>query len=459
MPVTPAAGLAAGQGTGIEELPSAVSEISAAIPRANAELLESSWGQLLHPGAGPRGSLVLRNISFLWNLVLRREGNRIVFFFRKKKKKELVLDSKIKLRIDPSPATDRTELDAPGDVAYRIVPPPFVMFRPSAQELKEFGPSGANASNTILLRVGDSGGAVLGIMNPRAKPKKVGIRLTPPGPPDIERSGGRWPLRPFIELTEAIQKWLRATGSSEVPEVAMTPPGPDDVHEPRRVLYYLVTSYCAAVAELKQAARARAQEQGLSSLVTTDFDVNDFAGHVNLRLKEDGGLAPKSARDSFLLRMGFDVQRRSARPVARVELNPPDFLVSGALHDQFLVALEESELLTEEASQFIRDNWAKATVFRTKRRPVWDTNIIVAPGMHGGHPYVILMSGWFKVLQPSADSWQVTLRKASFDAFYSGPPSPANPVLDRNTVKFFFQLIAAIKDWIDAIEPEGTNSA
>ncbi len=219
------------------------------------------------------------------------------------------------------------------------------LLRPvSVAELARLPPNKRiNAHNTVLLDLGDLG--ILAVRRPdfllgffpRAKLWLAGEQLEP--------TSGRWPATPFLELIRRVSAWL---AGDEVVTMVPLAGEPDDVL--RQVVAEIVQARRVLQEKLVEAALGRrtADERLPSPLgaLQAEYVIQDMRADLALRLDTAGDLTDEENDSAVVLglRLFFEEAPSSpptAQPVARLQLQAPEFLASGEVLRSLLAALRD----------------------------------------------------------------------------------------------------------------------
>lgn len=420
------------------------------VPGAGDHLLIRSANRGRVGTPGDASALMLRGVQFNWRLLLAREGSRVVFLiFRHDLPREDLFEARLQFRVepDPLPADPPTK---PRDVALRVALPPFLVLRPTPEQIARFGPPGARVEDTVLLALGADGRRILAVRRPQwlLGLFRASLRYSElPGP---QLDGAPWPIGPFLELTRAMRAWVSATTAPQT----VTIPLPARNTEVREVLYQYLVAYCAARSRLAAAGR-RPDLPGPAGAFPTHHRLAAFEGEVMLRLDEDGRIPEKATDDTIQLRMRFQARQGTGGPEAVVSVVPPDFLPSGELHERLRGAFAEAPELAQlggrlgisdaAARQWIRAGRGEATIFRVSRSGHDDTEVMVQEGDIGGRPMLVMLRGEFRI--ESGAGAPEPRQLGTVKILYAGTADPAARVLSDADVRYFLRVIAALHRW------------
>ncbi len=420
------------------------------VPAAGDQLLVRSAGRCGAAIPGDASALVLRGVQFNWRLLLAREGRRVVFLiFRHDLPREDLFDARLHFRVEPdaSPAEPAIK---PREVALRVALPPFLVLRPTPDQVARFGPPGARVDDTVLLALGPEGKRILAVRRPQwlLGLFRASLRYSElPGP---QLDGAPWPIGPFLELTRAMRAWVAATTAPQT----VTIPLPARDTEVREVLYQYLVAYCAARSRLAAAGR-RPDLTGPAGAFPTHHRLAAFDGEVMLRLDEDGRIPERATDDTIQLRMHFQAREGAGGPEALISVVPPDFLPAGELHERLRGSFAEAPELDQlgpklgitsaAARQWIRAGHGEATIFRVSRSGHDDTEVMVQEGEIGGRPMLVMLRGVFRI-EPGAGPPEPR-RLGDVKILYAGTADPSARALSDADVRYFLRMIAALHRW------------
>jgi hypothetical protein len=255
---------------------------------------------------------------------------------------------------------------------------------------------------------------------------------------------------------DSIREWI-SKGFEQGEEDVLEMPNKDIESEPKNILRLIVAAYISAVTGI-QSKPPRLKP--ILEPLATKYGILDYQSRVLLRLKKDGKLASEDSDDPFQLLMKIQLFSNKSRVKARVAIGPPDFIISGRLHEAFISslheesALKELEVVFDETKNEIRDYLAifgsQSSIFRVKRQRQCDTDVLVLPGVLSGKKTVSILRGRFEVYA-APDPPRVKLINNSIEKIFMGLPDQTSRGLDDHTVEYFLRLVVAIKDWISVL--------
>ncbi len=429
----------------LRHLPADVADTAATLPRAGDQLVRLSAEQLVDNPLGWRQWLVLRQVELRWRFYVAKTGKRVVFFFfRKQSPVEVVMDAHLEFRVAPSPLIPRQVPLVPREMLCQLVWPRLLAKR------------SVGTTDRVTFQLDQAGNETLDAIHPETGPDEAELRYLR-GPTEIPTRGadGQWRVAPFIAFIEAVRAWI-GTGLQQGREEILTVPLPNDPLVARRILYYGLVSFCAA-ANATSDLTTRPTMPPLFEELQSPYDITGFRAGVVLRLKADGTeIAALDDDHPVQLMMELEVQRTPAAGArAKVWLGPPDFLLTGPLHqaffDEFLdgLPLFANSPVAMAAMlalrTFVLQNANRISIFRVKRDGRRDTNALVVTGMWEGERIAVVLKGVFEV--DTATTPPQVQRRGNIRLLQTGPVEPQDAILDEDVVRHFFHLMAALKSW------------
>lgn len=382
--------------------------------RVGASAVHASEGGITTlPWLGP--------VQLTWRFYLAWEQQRILLsFWRRPKEIEVALDSTLQFRVEPgpppprpspdpnsesAPASDASTAPTPDPSLNGSTPPPPLsrlswprFLGPSSPDLAIFhvdhGSMQRRLELPILRDSIDFGSARL---------LEGEQRLT-------IRQGNRLLLEPFVDWIETVGNWMRAP-DSKASWRPLPPPTATESLPARRILASIVDTY-------RQASDAASSEPTPTPpLLAATVDwiphrqaLTAFSGRTWLRLRQDGtAIAEKNTEEPTTLEMRYTLGHEDGRDQLDVQLQPPDFLLTGDLHHQILTtvaqaALEarwhrrggklgrETDLSEVEALEFLTQ--PDATVMRIRRKRDRDLDLILLRGPLRGTFVWAVLTAW-----------------------------------------------------------------
>ncbi len=448
----------------LEELPQTTREFVTSTIASGIRLLSQSAALFKPDQSAISGLFALRSAILNLHFFVARDGEEVIFFFFKKERPTVTplqaeLTATVQAVAQTAPSAPPSASAAPTPVtsaaasvpcSYRLLVPPFLVARPSAQDLADYAPPGTTADNGILLRLGADGSHVLGVRDPAAGKNATAVFTT------LSRQPlDGWSAEPFLELIETLRQWLSADDGRGQELDLLLPSDPGSMTDVHVTLYSFVAAYLSMEAEA-QRAQAQPLPPPLPFFVPS-YAVQDYTAEISLCVDESGRFATTDQGELVSLGLRMTVSRETANLVARITLHPPDFLFSGSLHQVFLAQLRGSmpgsvlkSINMPTADQFndFLDSAADRTVvFRTEHDGDSDVDIVVLPGTFGGNPRTLILRTIAvvdtKANPPSVKLSGITL---SYDSKLSG-----KQLLDDKTVTYFMRLLTALKDWLTVL--------
>ncbi|MFC1822084.1 hypothetical protein ACFL9T_05205 [Thermodesulfobacteriota bacterium] len=440
----------------IERLPEETKALAQGVRKAAGELLKTSIERLMMPTWPIGECMVLRDVKFWWNFYMAKEGDEVVFFFfQKDRPVRIILDATVSFRAVPIASVEEPIPIDSSQISYRIVLPPFVIAKPSPRQMTELAPEGATAENTILFQVGSGWQNVLAIKD--AEQGVSGGKISYIGETENNQGPSQtWRVIPFLALIDSIRSWISAgfdRGEEELLEMLDVA----NESDPKRILRLVVQAYISAVNSIQSNPP---KVTSLLEPLVTNYGISGYQAKVLLRLKPNGELAIDDEDDPFQLLMHISLSPEKISVKARVTIGPPDFIISGPLHEAFISSLQEESALEEigrllgyskdEIKDYLSRVGTRSSIFRTKRERRSDTDILVFPGMLSGRITLSILRGRFEV-HAADDPPRVRLIKNSMKLLFAGVPSSTSRGLDNDTIKYFLRFVVAIKHWIEVL--------
>ncbi len=462
-------------GTALDQLPTKVKSVADAIVRAARKMEIGSRAYLVPVGNDLPASFILHNANFHLSAFLSvgEQERRIFFFFSAPGIPDrLIYEATLDLSV--APVASRL-FDAPartGDVRIRIVQPPFVIARPTRDQLNRFVSDHATRRNAMLLATGSLGDEYLGAMW-SSNGRFVQIRFT-----DAEGRGSTIaphhdtaPLAPAMSLLDAVRDWA-AEDFDKGEAVPFTRPsnGVDPL------TLEIIDRVLDAYREAQRSVASTAPDPiDAASGLATEYELARVMANIKLRLRPDGTLATDAdEKDAFHLRLRVGIEPDASSSAARLVIGPPDFLVDGQLYEAFVGLvqkelrpnieqdernsilfgiirrqLRDSGIANAEDSvirQFLETKENFHSVFRIKRDGDEDTDIIVLQGRMLGQTIVVWLSGIFRV-KAAAEPPSVSLL-GDWECLFAVQRSSSRHVLDGQVIGYVRRLLLQIRTWI-----------
>lgn len=446
----------------LSDLPRATEDLAHSTIRAGRSLLGRSAAGVRGESGVPRTVLAVRRAQLTLRFFLARQREEVLFYFVKRQEPSLrPLEAQLRavLQAVPPPADAPT---GPGTAAAspasvkppycRLMVPPFLVLRPTMEELTRYAPSGTTADNGILFQVGpgDRERYVLGIRNPEAEQRAAAVYTT-----QTRQPLDHWPAEPFLAVIESLRLWVaEETKATEEAEIAL-PSDPRTASDVYAAIYYFAQAYQSLAAE---AARVHTEPlpPHLASLEPR-YEAQDYTADIALCVDRKGYFATPEERQPISIGMCMTIGRELGGMVVRIMLRPPDFLIAGPLRDMFLEQLRSSlpiaVLQTLELQQasawtnFLDSARERAVVFRIERDKNKDIDVVVLPGVwQGGLRTIILRTN----AAVDANAQPIRMKLAAVALSYDSMNS-SHRRLDDLTVAYFMRLAVAFKSWLSIL--------
>jgi hypothetical protein len=443
----------------LEELPFATRELASATLRAGRQLLSSSAAGIAPEAAQQQGLVTLRRTALELKFFLARDGQEVRFFFVKRQRPTVrSLAGRLQLTLLAVPPPSSATAAEPSQsgagrsatteaCSYRLMVPPFLLIRPTPDELTRYAPAGTTAENGVLLRTGPSGQYVLGIRNPEAEKNAQVVYTTRERQP-LDRF---W-AEPFLDLVETLRAWL-AGGASAATEVPLpVPTDPSAMSDVHAILYWFVRGYCS----MEHAYTLAQPLPPPLAMLMPSYQTAEYQAEINLCVDRLGRFVRPDEPQPMALGMKLTVGRELGQLVARVTLSPPDFLVAGEMHATFLGELRRStpnkvlkalELSPSDWSDFLSSAAERLVVFRVERSSSGDTDAVVLSGTWRREQRTLILRTVAKV---DAAAKPMTVKLSEVTLCYDSLAG-SGQTLDNQIVTYFMRLALALKQWIAAL--------
>ena len=287
----------------------------------------------------------------------------------------------------------------------------------------------------------------------------------------VVEGDGRWRMEPFLAWIEGLRRWMkdpRATSSWEPLELV-----PSLQNRAARVILDTVSStFQRAVHATEQPAglvpaapddgpsgKAELTDQDPYRLLPCRQRLAGFSGSVLLRLGSNGELAEKHDDDPLTLELHYRLSQRDDQTELELDVRPPDLLIGGELHREFLRAFEEKAVearlhlrlgLNNEAAlrAFFRNGTAEAVVMRIRRGRDTDDDLLVLPEDIAGIRLVTMFQAEVAVTRDPSRPNRHRVRLTSRPRLLQPRSQAEDPEeLPDQVVERFFRLMAALKNW------------
>jgi len=444
----------------LEELPITTRQLVTATLRSGRQLLKESAANLTESQLRLSAGLwTIRRAAIDLRFLIARQGEEVFFFFvRRQLPTVQPLRARLQVSFQTAAPTVPSDEFPPAyqkrrgreEALYCLQIPFFLWARPSQEEWAQNAPLGTTADNGVLFRLGKEGRSVLGIRSP-----ELGTRAACSY--KEEGSAARlltgWPVEPFLEFAQTLRAWLMGEQSRCTELDLELPSDPSQMSDVHVTLYWFVEGFRAMEAANQE---PDPKSDPLAPIIPS-YEPTEYRAEISLSVDEKGHFATAQSRDLVCLGMRLSVRRECGTLLARVALEPPDFLCSGGLRDSFLAALRQSvprsvppSFDLREAgvwSDFVSSAEARAVVFRVAKDGEIDEDVVILPGRVQGSARTLILKT-SAVVDASAQPAKIRLYRAalSYDSQVAGPQS-----LDDETVGYFLRLARVLKDWLDLL--------
>ncbi|MGE3308573.1 MAG: hypothetical protein AB7O66_01280 [Limisphaerales bacterium] len=415
----------------LSDLPEVASRCVRDCDRARRILLRESLPRIaVSTAAAP--ITWLGPVQLTWRYYLAWDHQRpILSFNRRRNRIEVALDSTLRFQVVPSPPLAAEDFGAAS--VEESLPPRSRLLWP------RFLDSASPALAVFHLEIDSRLRRLeLPIANDavdfRSARWMSGATELPP------RQGGRFLLEPFVDWIRTVAAWMRD------PEPVSTwrplpPPSAKESLPARQILSWIVRTFLEAKGAAQSGATSEDTEDTHAESPTPGApdadvtrsrdwvpvddlvrrqDVLGFSGRTWLRLKQDGTAIAESHDDEpTTLEMGYTLGHDRGRDWLDVRLHPPDFLLSGVLHQQILETVADAVIAakwhqrgrplgreTDLAETAVHDLFAagrgqtEATVMRIRRKRDRDLDLILLRGPLAGKIVWVVMTAWLVVERP-----------------------------------------------------------
>ena len=432
----------------LTQLPKDITGLARMLPSISSQVTSASVDRWAHePGLAEIN--YLRSVKLDWQLSFSKSGtSKILFIFRRKKMPWVMLAAGVSLTFRVANPLESRPRPAIEDVRRLVRFPSFFLANPTQEQLTRFAPPGATKENTVMFRLG-SGKNTLAITNPELG-KKATLRYSRgevPGP--VEPQDGKYSLAQFVDLASTIRDWLANDKPSSAATELTGPPSEDTaVHQ---ILTALLQAYVDS-------------SDGLASAIVKDpfiaYVIEGYELSLNLRVREDGSLAEKKEEEAFRVIVDAAVTP-GPPPTISVDLEPPDFLISGNLFDAFFSALtpEGPVRALAKAAQvnpgfmrlFIAGAKQTATIFRIERDGKRDVDLMILSGELTGSPTTLVIKASFMV-KTEKDPPSVELDEDSVEILkIVGNASDPTAQIPFRFVDYYLLLASSLRHWLIAL--------
>ena len=459
-------------------LPDVIAGLSQATVQAALQVVQ---GSLPRPDDGELAAdryYAIAATQLAFRFLFVRKATQVVLFFHKGQTEVRPLSGTVELRLRASPAQPEGAVPASGAADrgaegsggehLRLRLPSFIDLVPSLEERVRYAPVGAAPDSLVLFRIGPGAGHRLAIalaehLEASAVTYFDGVR---------HELGASWPARPFLDLALAIAGWLRdqrpgGGASASDPLIDLDLGGMGTSNDAGGVIRSLVTAYrqteaalprtpaprgelAAAIIARPVAKAAPSREWLTQAGLLPGYEIESYSAEVQLRLGQDGQI--RSEGEAVSLAMSLAVSRRSAGLTVDIALLPPDFLITGLLHSQFVESLANlspgrefpPDLAAPEVFRdAIRSAQGELSIFRVARSGEVDEDLILVP-LRGGRAERQLLLSVDAVIDRSTPVPRVKL--SSLRLRYDSQ-TDADQQIDRATADYFLRLAQSLHIW------------
>ncbi len=416
--------------------------------------------------------LALRFAEIQTKLFVTLDQRRLWFGFAGRSRgPEVLLDCRVGFRVQPeAERTVRAPLH-PATILHEVRMPAFLALAPElAERDRARAVLGASGEPVEFLRL-DKGW--LAVRAPEDLDRvELAWRLDshPEWRLAITRNapGSRsWEVAPLLALSRTIGRWIRGLDPPVHRTVALPPPtDPERIEASLFVLGVLASAWAEALNRIEH--RLPTSTPAQQPLDGQPLTISGYRADVRLLVDPSGRLVRKQGQpEAFQLR-GVLEAVEDAAGVARtsITVEPPDFLVDGALYQAFLDEIGTPAAARRIATQLglpghlaaVQDWVASARrslasgplVFRI-RRGRQDTNLVTGHGLLLGRSVHLVLRGAFTV---DAEADAVRLNPESLEVLLSFPPVDPNAASSARPevlADSFLRLIRMLLLWREAL--------
>ena len=455
----------------IDELPDTHGTLVASVIAANTSLARFGVSQVRRsPAAGSYFGL-MRSAKIHIQISVMATQEKVVFlFFKVGSTQELVLEMQIDFEVKVADPMPNAFLGDPSQINLFLRIPPFFATDidvASQQLLASAVGGGKDLSKLVFLSLGQTYIAGVRLDDPdlacvaRLEPGSSKAVVCYQRGLSVTGQVIRYEPQTFLRLMDQVAAWARS-GYTTGPLRLTVIPTSTDPRPAARILAALASSWSKA----RNACPREYQDALIQDLLPV-FQIDGFRGEIVLRLKQDGTLAEKESDDAFRLRLSALAEEAAHPPALKVSLGPPDFLVSGDLHDQLVAALQgdamshlfaNSGLPGADAGRFAQwfaANAKNATVFRTVKDGDKDTDVFVFSGLWDGVERTAVVAATVAVTSTES-GFQVKLigDTASMAMAYTDIPGTKLGDPDPLLPRYFLTLLNQLSVWVRAFGGE-----
>lgn len=459
---------------GLEGLPALLAGLARATVQAGAAVVRDSLPTTADSTLAADHYYAIAATGLQFRFLVTRQATQVVLFFRKRQSEQRPLAATIDLKLAPSDSSagEPASLAAasigaaggarPGAPQVRLRLPSFIDLSPTPDEQVRYAPSGADADSLVLFRIGPRGEHRLAIaLGDDLDDSEVvyfdGVRQV---------LGETWPARPLVDLAAEIRDWLAEQQAASGPlpsEHRVELDLADADNDAVRLIQTVIAAYGETESALPPPSAAAGSLAALLADPRSDasltqagllpgYAIADYRAEVQLRLGPDGLIS--SEGEAVSLAMGLTVARRASGLAVEIALLPPDFLITGTLHSQFVEALRSltpgrqlpPDLVAPGAwSDLITAAQASLSIFRVDRRGEVDEELVVLPTTPRSGRERVLLFSLQAVIDRTTPVPRVSLSdlRLRFDS-----QSDEDGAVDRATARYFLRLAQSLHTWI-----------
>jgi hypothetical protein len=447
----------------LSDLPWMVEACVAESARGRRELLAASLVQACSQTAASAGFLWLGAVEYAWRFYFaRRKDSIFFFFFRHRDEMRVVLDSGLRVLLKPCPPATGRQSQGQMAVQSRLLWPEFLAKSDPGRIVFNLGTR--DNSERLELVYSDENGVDEG-----------STRYFKHGEPSAMKTHMlAWRLEPFLSWIETVKHWVqRPKAVSAWRE--LLPPAATERYPARQILGTVVDAFhrAARVAVAAKSSGTGSSESAVPDSFPHAQEIASFAGRTWLRLKQGGReVADENEDNPVTLEMVYELANDHDNIRLDVQLQPPDFLLSGDLH---------REVMTSVARRAVEKGWSKkfkvsdddlraffsgadAVVMRVRRERKRDRDLVVLRGELEGKPALIVLLAWIIVTKGEpAGSYQVLLSappapppdhagmkplvNEDITLLHPDPEDGEDPTLPNSTATDLFRLMLALRHW------------
>jgi hypothetical protein len=429
----------------LSELPAKLMALIATVPDA-ARAVTAASVDLWSPDSWPPLIATLQQVRFSWRIqFVRDQTETFLFFIKIPEGKWVMLDATASIGILGAWGLEPADPLALEDVRRLAQLPAFLIATPSDDFANTYKPPRGDVSQTIFLALGADGRNILAVSNPD-QGKKALLRYSPNGIPGIAPKSG-YPLAAFWDLTWTLRDWYAAGGRMASP-IVVPDPGPRQTD-----VQLVLTRFAEAYAQCSNTFRIDSSTPWPPPLQQR-FRVADFFVRMAIPVAEDGTIAEDPEDEQSRIVVGMNAV--SGNPaVATATLGLPDFVVSGALYDEFFLALSRAR---DELASWLHQSPAVVDLYLASAR---SRSAIFRVGKGDGYLKFLM------ILSVTAWNPEILVIRADFEGdFGDNPAIDVQELLDvqeypadssPETVnygemgQYFLPLIAAIRFWTNTL--------